>query len=42
MNLTKNKPKPSDPEKKFRDHVDNTVDIMSRYSVNKLKKKVDH
>ena len=42
MNLTSNKPKLSDPEQKFRDHVDNMVDIMSRYSVNKLKKKVDH
>ena len=42
MNLTKNKPKLSGPEQKFRDHVDNMVDTMSRYSVNKLKKKVDH
>jgi len=42
MNLTQNKPKMSDPEQKFRDHVDNMVDIMSRYSVKNLKSKVDH
>lgn len=42
MNLTQNKPKMSEPEQKFRDHVDNVVDIMSRYSVKNLKTKVDH
>ena len=41
MNTTTKKPLPSDPEKKFRSFVDHTVDIMSRYSVQKLKKKID-
>ena len=41
MNLTQNKPKLSDPEQKFRDHVDQQVDMMNRYSIHKLKKTVD-
>ena len=41
MNTTQRKPQPSDPERKFREHVDNTVDLMSHLSVHKLKKKID-
>lgn len=42
MNTTKNKPQPSDPEKKFRLHVDNTVDLMNRCSIRKLKTRIDN
>ncbi len=41
MNTTKKKPQPSDPELKFKSYVEHTVDIMSRYSIRKLKNKID-
>ena len=42
MNTTQKKPAPADPELKFRNYVDNTVDCMNRYSIKRLKKKIDH
>ncbi len=42
INTTQKKPLPADPELKFRSFVDNTVDSMSRYSIKRLKKKIDH
>lgn len=41
MNTTKKLPQPADPEIAFRKHVDNQVDIMSRFSVSRLKQKID-
>ena len=41
MNTTQKLPQPAEPEVAFRDHVDNQVDIMSRFSVTRLKKKID-
>lgn len=42
MNTTKKKPLPADPELNFRSYIDHTVDIMNRYSIKKLKTKIDH
>ena len=41
MNTTQKLPQQAEPEVAFRDHVDNQVDIMSRFSVTRLKKKID-
>ena len=41
INTTSNKPVTSKPEKNFRDYVDNQVDIMNRFSVKKLKKRIE-
>ena len=41
MNTTQKMPQPPDPEINFRNHVDNTIDLMNRFSINKLKKKID-
>ena len=41
INTTSNKPAPSLPEKNFRDYVDNQVDIMNRFSVQRLKKRIE-
>ena len=42
MNTTQKKPLPADPELNFRSYIDHTVDIMNRYSIKRLKKKIDH
>ena len=41
INTTSHKPAPSLPEKNFRDYVDNQVDIMNRFSINSLKKRIE-
>ena len=41
MNTSMKLPQPADPEIDFRKHVDNTIDLMSRFSIQRLKKKID-
>ena len=40
LNLTKRKPKKSDPELAFNRHLDQTIDSMSCYSIGSLRKRI--